>query len=171
MHASLCFPTSAPPNGTILERYNCLRYVGTLRLATGPGHLPAVLLAAQAVVNAASQHSSASWALASIASQAALAQYGPSVHDLDMFLDHAAVEALGLLKVSEKSDSDADLRVSACDAVSAALKHTASAVRNLSFDNYFGLLPQQKGSDSFWKHPSLPDAHLNLLVCASCCSF
>ena len=132
-------------------------------MATGAGHLPALLVSTQALLNAADTYPPASWTLASIATHAALVAHGEDALDTDFTLTRSAAAVLGLSDLVSEEDEGMG-RLPACDAVAAGLAHTLAAATNLTLNDIFGMTARARGSHSGWRYPSHPDAYLNLAV-------
>ena len=119
-----------------------------------PASLAAVLVAARGVLAAAEPLPTASWVLASLGTQAALAQYGDAAFAGTVTLPPAAAAALGLPAGS----------VSACEALRTALSFTADAVTNLTLSQFAGLTHHQLGAFDGLVPPANAEAPLNLQV-------
>jgi hypothetical protein len=137
--------------------YNGLESAGTgfLSVVAGVGNLPSQIAMAMQLLAATPRlgHVTAHWPLAVIASQAVLAQYGPTATSKTVEIP---IEAAAILGVG--------VNVTLCDALEAAVGHAGRALEILTSPRV-GLMYFPPGAWPGWAEPKLPDVHLNLVVC------
>jgi hypothetical protein len=110
-------------------------------------------------LQATPQYATASWALAVVALEAALAQYGPPAYSGTFEIPPHAQARLNLSSTAVTKEP-----VPACEALGSALEVSIKDLKALTIDARLGLV--NVGPDSYpgWQPPRSADAFLNLAV-------
>jgi hypothetical protein len=115
---------------------------------------------AQNTLQGMPSYATAPWALAMVALEAALAQYGPAAYAGTFNLTPTVQARIGLASIA-----DAEEAVGGCEALGSALGATVDALSALTINRNLGLVHVGPGAYAGWRPPQRADAFLNFAVC------